>query len=48
MPSLVRFLFVAATLSAITFGGLYVLAVYFEPESKEVSRPIHNVKVRKE
>lgn len=48
MPSLVRFLFVAGALSAIAVGCLYVLAVYFEPEPKEVTRPISNVKVRKD
>lgn len=47
MPSLVRFLFVAGALSAITFGGLYVLATYFEPEPKEVTQPLSGVKVRR-
>ena len=46
MPSLLRFLVVAGLLSAVTFGGLYVLGEYFEPEPKEVTRPVHGVKVR--
>jgi hypothetical protein len=47
MPSLFRFLVVAGTLSAIAFGGLYVLATYFEPEPREVSKSLPGVKIRK-
>ncbi len=47
MPSLFRFLFVVASLSALTAGGLYALAEFFEPVPKEVSQPVHGVKVRK-
>jgi hypothetical protein len=48
MPSLFRFLFVAGLLSGLVFGGLYVLATYFEPQPKEVSKPVPGVKVRKQ
>jgi len=27
-------------------GGLYVLATYFEPEQKEISKPLRNVKLK--
>jgi hypothetical protein len=47
MPSLVRFFAVLAVLAAVTLGGLYVLAVYFEPTPKETTTPIGGVKVRK-
>ena len=47
MPSLFRFLMVVATLSAITAGGLYVLAEYFEPEPREVPQPLPGVKVKR-
>ena len=47
MPSLFRFLFVLALLFAVTAGGLYALAEFFEPVPKEVSQPVHGVKVRK-
>lgn len=47
MPSLFRFLVVAVTLTAITFGGLFVLATYFEPEPREVSKTLPGVKVRR-
>jgi len=48
MPSLFRFVFVVGMLGAIAFGGLWVLANYFEPPSKEVSKPITGVKIRRE
>lgn len=48
MPSLFRFLFVVGTLGALVFGGLYVLAVYFEPETREVSKPVPGIKIRKQ
>lgn len=47
MPSLFRFLFVVGLLSALVAGGLYALAEMFEPAQKEVSQPVHGVKVRK-
>lgn len=48
MPSLFRFLFVLGVLGAMVFGGLWVLAVYFEPPTREISQPIGNVKIRRE
>jgi hypothetical protein len=47
MPSLFRFLAAVGILAAVTVGGLYVLAEYFEPVPSEVSRPVHDVKIRK-
>lgn len=47
MPSLFRFLFVVGLLFVVTAGGLYLLAELFEPVPKEVSQPVHNVKIRK-
>ncbi|MGI9407699.1 MAG: hypothetical protein ACR2O4_15100 [Hyphomicrobiaceae bacterium] len=40
MPSLIRFLLVAGVLAGIVCGGLYVLAVYFEPEQIEASETV--------
>jgi hypothetical protein len=48
MPSLFRILVIAGVLSAVAYGGLYALAVYFEPEPKEVSKPLPSVKVRRQ
>ena len=47
MPSLFRFLIVAGLLGGITFGGLYALSEFFEPEPREVSTSVPGVKVRK-
>jgi hypothetical protein len=47
MPSLFRFLSVLGLLSAVVFGGLYVLATYFEPQPREVVQPVPNVKVKR-
>jgi hypothetical protein len=47
MPSLFRFLAVAGVLGAVTIGGLYVLAEYFQPEPRETTRSVPGVKVRK-
>lgn len=46
MPSLIRFLFVLTVLGGIAGGGLYVLATYFEPETKEISKPVRDVKLK--
>jgi hypothetical protein len=46
MPSLFRLLFVLGSLSAIVFGGLYVLATRFEPEQQTISKPVSGVKIR--
>ena len=48
MPSLFRVLVIVGVLSAVAYGGLYALAVYFEPEPKEVSKPLPGVKVRRQ
>ena len=48
MPSLFRFLFVVGSIVALTYGGLYVMAVYFEPETKEVRKPVPGVKIQRQ
>ena len=48
MPSLIRFLMVIGILGAIGYGSLYVLAVYFEPEQKEIRKSLPGVKIRRE
>lgn len=47
MPSLFRFLFVVASLGALAFGGLYVLATKYEPEQQIISKPVPGVKIRR-
>ena len=40
MPSLFRFVFAVGTLVVLVGGGLYVLAQFFEPEQREVTKPV--------
>lgn len=47
MPSLIRFVVVFSFLGGLIFGGLYVLAVYFEPDTKEISKPVRGVKLKR-
>ncbi|MBX9683964.1 MAG: hypothetical protein K2X41_09265 [Hyphomicrobium sp.] len=47
MPSVFRFLLIAATLSAIAMTGLYILATRFEPEQQTVSKTVPGVKIRR-
>ncbi len=44
MPSLFRFLAVCGVIVGLVMGSLYVLAEYFEPEPREITKPIRNVK----
>jgi hypothetical protein len=48
MPTLFRFLMVLSLIVGSIAGGLYVLAEYFQPEPKEISKALRNVKVRAE
>lgn len=48
MPSLIRFLVVCALITGVVYGSLYVLAEFFEPEPKEISKPLRNLKLRSE
>ena len=47
MPSLLRFLFVLSVLAAITYGSLFALSEFFEPEPKEITQPVAGVKIRR-
>ena len=47
MPSLMRFLLVVGIVGAVVFGGLYAVAVLFEPVPRETSTPVPGVKVRR-
>jgi hypothetical protein len=48
MPSLIRFLFVLGVIAGVVAGSLYVLAEFFQPEPKEISKALRNVKARDE
>jgi len=46
MPTLFRFLMVLGTIAGVIAGSLYVLAEFFQPEPKEISKVLRNVKGR--
>ena len=46
MPTLFRFLMVVGMIAGVIAGSLYVLAEYFQPEPKEISKALRNVKGR--
>jgi len=46
MPTLFRFLMVLGVIAGVVTGSLYVLAEYFQPEPKEISKALRNVKGR--
>ena len=48
MPTLFRFLMVVGVIAGVVTGSLYVLAEYFQPEPKEISKALRNVKARME
>ncbi len=48
MPTLFRFLTVLGLIAGLVTGSLYVLAEYFQPKPKEISKTLHNLKARNE
>lgn len=44
MPTLFRFLLVLGTIAGVVAGSLYALAEYFQPEPKEISKALRNIK----
>jgi hypothetical protein len=48
MPSLIRFLLILGVLGGVTFGGLYYLAEFAEPQPRETVTAVPGgVKIRK-
>jgi len=46
MPTLFRFLVFTGMLAGLVFVTAYVLAEYFEPVPKEITKPVRNVTIR--
>ncbi len=46
MPTLFRFLAILTLIVGAVTGSLYVLAEYFQPEPKEITKALRNVKAR--
>lgn len=47
MPSLSRFLFTTGLIAGAALGALWVLATYFEPETRETSHTLVGVEIEK-
>jgi hypothetical protein len=45
MPSLIRFLTTCGLLVGMFYGSMYVLAKYFQPEPKEITKTVRNLRV---
>jgi hypothetical protein len=48
MPTLFRFLMILGVITGVITGSLYVLAEYFQPQPKQISKALRNVKGRLE
>jgi hypothetical protein len=46
MPSLIRFLTVVGVLVGLFYGSMFVLANFFEPQPREMTKSIRDVKVK--
>jgi hypothetical protein len=47
MPTLIRFLFVAAVLVGLAWGGMYALATFVQPQSRPMSSTIPSVRLNR-
>ena len=46
MPTLVRFLTIVSLLIGLFYGSMFVLANFFEPHSRELTKTVHDIKLR--
>ncbi len=46
MPTLLRFLTIVAILVGLFYGSMFVLANFFEPQPREMTKSIRDVKVK--
>ncbi len=46
MPTLLRFLTIVGVLVALFYGSMFVLANFFEPQPREMTKSIRDVKIR--
>ena len=47
MNAILKFAVLAAVISAIGYVSLYVMAVHFEPEQKEVRKSIPSITIKR-
>jgi len=46
MPSLLRFLTVVGLLAGLFYGSMFVLANFFEPQQREMTKSIRDAKIK--
>ena len=46
MPTLLRFLTIIGILVGLFYGSMFVLANFFEPQPREMTKSIRDVKIR--
>ncbi len=46
MPSLFRFLFILALLAGLAYGGMFALATFVQPETREMTVTIPNSRLQ--
>ena len=46
MPTLLRFLTIVGILVGLFYGSMFVLANFFEPQPREMTKSIRDVKIR--
>jgi cobalamin synthase len=46
MPTLLRFLTIVGILVGLFYGSMFVLANFFEPQPREMTKAIRDVKVK--
>jgi hypothetical protein len=46
MPSLIRFLTIVGVLAGLFWGSMFVLANFFEPSQREMTKSIRDAKVK--
>lgn len=47
MPSLIRFLVIAAVLAGLVYGGMIALVTFVEPQPREMTQPIAPARLNK-
>jgi hypothetical protein len=46
MPTLLRFLTIIGVLAGLFYGSMFVLANFFEPQPREMTKSIRDVKIK--
>lgn len=46
MPTLFRFIVFTGMVAGLVYASVYVLAEYFEPVPKEITKPVRHVQIR--